>query len=100
MPHRPDWNRENEKKSRHTGTCVANYGNLDSVSTGSTRTDGVGFPRVDRTDGVSLEFDTWRMNLRSSNTEPLLRLNVETKGDKEAVRKHVRAIESLIEAQA
>ena len=37
--------------------------------------------KVDDTDGLSLEFDRWRLNLRSSNTEPLLRLNVETRGD-------------------
>jgi phosphomannomutase len=35
---------------------------------------------VDRTDGVSFEFDDWRFNLRSSNTEPLIRLNVEARG--------------------
>jgi phosphomannomutase len=35
---------------------------------------------VDTLDGLSLEFDTWRFNLRTSNTEPLLRLNVETAG--------------------
>jgi len=35
---------------------------------------------VDRTDGLSLEFPDWRFNLRSSNTEPLLRLNVEARG--------------------
>ena len=35
---------------------------------------------VDRTDGLSCEFPTWRFNLRSSNTEPLLRLNVEARG--------------------
>ncbi len=57
-------------------------------------------PKIDLTDGVSLEFDTWRMNLRSSNTEPLLRLNVETRGDGEALRHQVHIIESLIEAQA
>jgi phosphomannomutase len=34
-------------------------------------------PAVDRTDGLSLEFARWRFNLRMSNTEPLLRLNVE-----------------------
>ncbi|MFO1467187.1 MAG: phosphomannomutase [Steroidobacteraceae bacterium] len=34
---------------------------------------------LDRTDGVSFEFPDWRFNLRSSNTEPLLRLNVETR---------------------
>ncbi|GAB4258424.1 MAG: colanic acid biosynthesis phosphomannomutase CpsG [Methylomicrobium sp.] len=36
---------------------------------------------VDETDGISLEFDNWRFNLRSSNTEPVVRLNVESRGD-------------------
>jgi phosphomannomutase/phosphomannomutase/phosphoglucomutase len=35
----------------------------------------------DLTDGVSLEFESWRFNLRTSNTEPLIRLNVESRGD-------------------
>jgi phosphomannomutase len=35
----------------------------------------------DRTDGLSLEFPAWRFNLRKSNTEPVLRLNVETRQD-------------------
>jgi phosphomannomutase/phosphomannomutase/phosphoglucomutase len=36
---------------------------------------------LDRTDGLSLEFPAWRFNLRKSNTEPVLRLNVETRQD-------------------
>ncbi|HLD47116.1 MAG TPA: phosphomannomutase CpsG [Desulfobaccales bacterium] len=36
---------------------------------------------IDRTDGLSLEFPAWRLNLRKSNTEPVLRLNVETRQD-------------------
>lgn len=36
-------------------------------------------PKVDTTDGLSLEFDDWRMNIRASNTEPLLRLNIESR---------------------
>ena len=36
---------------------------------------------VDRTDGLSMEFPEWRFNLRASNTEPLVRLNVESRGD-------------------
>ncbi|BCS55023.1 phosphomannomutase [Geobacter sp. SVR] len=36
---------------------------------------------VDNTDGVSMEFAHWRFNLRCSNTEPVLRLNVESRGD-------------------
>ncbi len=34
---------------------------------------------LDRTDGLSMEFPEWRFNLRNSNTEPVLRLNVETR---------------------
>lgn len=36
---------------------------------------------TDLTDGLSMEFASWRFNLRSSNTEPLVRLNVESRGD-------------------
>jgi phosphomannomutase len=41
---------------------------------------------VDETDGVSLEFERWRCNLRLSNTEPLIRLNVESRGDEGLMR--------------
>ncbi len=36
---------------------------------------------IDKTDGLTMEFEHWRFNLRSSNTEPVVRLNVESKGD-------------------
>lgn len=36
---------------------------------------------IDYTDGISIEFPEWRFNLRSSNTEPVVRLNVESRGD-------------------
>lgn len=42
---------------------------------------GSGALNVDRTDGLSIEFADWRFNIRSSNTEPVVRLNVETRGD-------------------
>ncbi len=35
----------------------------------------------DYTDGLSLEYDDWRFNLRKSNTEEVIRLNVETKNN-------------------
>ena len=53
-------------------------------------------PQIDRTDGVSVEFPDWRFNLRGSNTEPLLRLNVETRGNLTALRQRVADIEALI----
>lgn len=55
--------------------------------------------KVDETDGLSMEFEDWRFNLRMSNTEPLLRLNIETRGDKNAVQVHLNMIESLIGAR-
>ncbi|HEU4618991.1 MAG TPA: phosphomannomutase [Gammaproteobacteria bacterium] len=41
---------------------------------------------VEHVDGLSMEFEKWRFNLRPSNTEPLLRLNVETRGDERLMR--------------
>ncbi|GKY86633.1 phosphomannomutase [Sinisalibacter aestuarii] len=51
----------------------------------------------DETDGLSLGFGTWRFNLRASNTEPLLRLNVEARGDAALVSQKVAELAALIE---
>ncbi len=40
---------------------------------------GAGAKNVDKIDGVSIEYEDWRFNLRGSNTEPVIRLNVEAK---------------------
>jgi len=53
---------------------------------------------VDRLDGLSLTFPDWRVNLRSSNTEPVLRLNVEARGDADLVARKVAEISALLEA--
>jgi phosphomannomutase/phosphoglucomutase len=55
-----------------------------------------GDPELDYTDGVSADFGDWRMNLRSSNTEPLLRLNVESRGDAEMVEDRVGTIRRFL----
>ena len=51
---------------------------------------------IDETDGVSLAFNAWRFNLRRSNTEPLVRLNVEGRGNADALEEHVNAIAGLL----
>jgi len=51
---------------------------------------------IDEMDGVSLAFDSWRFNLRRSNTEPLVRLNVEGSGNAEALQAHMSAIAELL----
>ena len=48
-------------------------------------------------DGYSLTFDGWRFNLRSSNTEPLIRLNVETNGDRVLLESKLTEISRLLE---
>ena len=50
----------------------------------------------DDTDGLSLDFGTWRLNLRGSNTEPLLRLNVESRARPDLVEKAVADITALL----
>lgn len=55
-------------------------------------------PVLDYTDGISADFGEWRFNLRSSNTEPLLRLNVETRGDTAAMRARTDEISALLES--
>ena len=52
---------------------------------------------IDNTDGISMEFPEWRFNLRMSNTEPVVRLNLETRGDKELLAKCKSEILSLLD---
>ncbi len=52
--------------------------------------------KVETLDGLSFEFEDWRFNLRASNTEPLVRLNVESKGDVDLISLKVEEIKSLI----
>jgi len=47
-------------------------------------------------DGLSVSYPTWRFNVRKSNTEPLLRLNVETRGDQSLLREKTEELLSLI----
>jgi phosphomannomutase len=58
---------------------------------------------VDYTDGISLEFSDangeWRFNLRSSNTEPVVRLNVESKQNKKLMELKTKEILSILIAE-
>ena len=55
-------------------------------------------PSLDNTDGLSMSFAEWRFNLRGSNTEPLLRLNVESRANGKLMQQKVDEISSLIRA--
>jgi phosphomannomutase len=54
--------------------------------------------KVDRTDGISYEFADWRFNLRTSNTEPLIRLNVEARGSGELMRTKTQELVALLKS--
>jgi len=47
---------------------------------------------VENVDGVSVEFADWRFNIRMSNTEPLVRLNVESRNDPDLMRKRTQEL--------
>lgn len=51
---------------------------------------------IDKTDGISLEFDNWRFNLRMSNTEPVVRLNVESRNDQTLVDQKTTEVLNLL----
>jgi phosphomannomutase len=55
---------------------------------------------VEFTDGLSIEFDQWRFNLRSSNTEPLIRLNVESRGDAALMQAKTAELLAMIGGEA
>ena len=55
--------------------------------------------KLDRTDGLTMEFPQWRFNLRASNTEPLLRLNVESRGSVDLMREKTGEVLALLRAQ-
>ncbi|NOH60458.1 phosphomannomutase CpsG [Vibrio sp. RE88] len=54
---------------------------------------------VDYTDGISMEFNDWRFNLRSSNTEPVVRLNVESRANVELMKIKTEQILSLLQSK-
>jgi phosphomannomutase len=51
---------------------------------------------IDDTDGLSMEFDQWRFNLRMSNTEPVIRLNVESRGDASLMTMQTDALLNMV----
>ncbi|MGH8266835.1 MAG: phosphomannomutase, partial [Steroidobacteraceae bacterium] len=52
---------------------------------------------VDLTDGLSMEFPEWRFNLRGSNTEPLVRLNVEARASEALMREKTAELLGLLD---
>lgn len=51
---------------------------------------------IERVDGLSMEFEDWRFNLRASNTEPLVRLNVESRGKPDLMKSKTEELLALV----
>lgn len=51
---------------------------------------------IDEIDGISMSYPNWRFNLRTSNTEPVVRLNLETRGDKKLMQEKTDEILALL----
>ncbi len=57
-----------------------------------------GAEAVEHLDGLSVSFKDWRFNLRMSNTEPVVRLNVESRGDAALMTEKTRELLAIIDA--
>ena len=54
---------------------------------------------IDEIDGLSFEFETWRFNLRASNTEPVIRLNVESRRNMQLMKEKMCELLEIIKSQ-
>lgn len=54
---------------------------------------------IQHIDGLGMDFGKWRFNLRASNTEPLIRFNMETRGDKLLLEEKKKAVIEFIKNQ-
>jgi phosphomannomutase len=59
---------------------------------------GPGAVNIDHTDGLSVEFQDWRFNVRASNTEPLVRLNVESRGSESLMREKTAGLLAFLDS--
>jgi phosphomannomutase/phosphomannomutase/phosphoglucomutase len=80
----------NRKLNPATGGARAVLAKVESVYKNAAKS-------VDYTDGLSMEFERWRFNLRASNTEPLVRLNVESRGDESLMQEKTKELLALMD---
>lgn len=95
---------ENKKLSELVGEMIANYpcsGEINStIENPAAKLEEIkqkySGGKMDFLDGVSVEYENWRFNVRISNTEPLLRLNVESKKDEKLMNQKTEELLNLI----
>ncbi|MDR3415398.1 MAG: phosphomannomutase [Nevskia sp.] len=90
---------ERQRRFPASGEINRKVRDIRAVLAEIERRYAAGAERVDKTDGVSVEYPGWRFNLRGSNTEPVLRLNVEARGDAALMQQKTDELLSLIDSQ-
>ena len=91
-----DWVRDRFVSFPSSGEINFRVSDADAAIAGVLSAYEPASQSVDTTDGVSLAFGGWRFNLRRSNTEPLVRLNVEGRGGASSLGDRVEAIADLL----
>jgi phosphomannomutase len=87
-----------DMKARFPSSGEINF-HIEAKAQAIARFEAIYVPQalgVDRLDGVSLDFGQWRANVRTSNTENVLRLNVETRGDRALLAVKVAEISAVL----
>jgi phosphomannomutase len=79
-----------------SGEINRKVGDARAVMTAIEKRYGPTALSIDATDGVGMEFPAWRFNLRMSNTEPLIRLNVESRSDVSLMKQKTDELLALI----
>ena len=96
-----------EQIAYRVGRAYAQYLNAKNVVVGSGIEDTASHnpferndknPALNDTDGLNMEFQNWKMNMRGSNTEPLLRLNIEARRSGALVQKQLERMTALLGA--
>jgi len=82
-----------------SGEINRKLGDADAALRRVRETYGPDALRIDETDGIGFEFADWRFNLRKSNTEPLVRLNCESRGDEALMRAKTAEVLAVLDRE-
>jgi len=90
---------ERQKKFPASGEINRKVSNIEAVLAKIEQRYAANASTIEKVDGVSIEYPQWRFNLRGSNTEPVLRLNVESRGDAGLMHSKTQELLELIDAR-
>ncbi|MFV0360766.1 phosphomannomutase [Tropicimonas sp.] len=87
-----------DRRGAHPSSGEINFRVADAAAAQQAVERTFGDGEIDRMDGLGISFADWRFNLRSSATEPVLRLNVETRGNRDLLDEKTAEISRIIRA--